>query len=221
MKIIFYLASLIALVSAEWTCQNCQEDSSDWTCKRCQKASTEWTTQSCQEASQLGAESTLSDDVIEYVWFCFKSFGEFNWGSNCRGELYLFLQYTVCPAFPNSENCKAFLPSFWRAIAREVKPVVWSHICDDITVTETGASRPSCNECKERVTTMMGYLRNSDIQDWWLETLQAGSFCRDNYSGLETVCSGYLDSLLKNLLESSTSINFWINGWCNNTFGCV
>ena len=132
------------------------------------------------------------------------------------------LTRTLCVNTTNDDNCAAFLPDFWKAIAGEVYPVAWSHICDDIadTCAEHGPPRPTCEACSLRVKWAMEYLRDPAVQDWWLETLQAGSFCSDNYSGLETVCSGYLDTLLKDML-TITAVNFWVDGWCENMFGCV
>ena len=66
---------------------------------------------------------------------------------------------------------------------------------------------------------MMEYLRDGGVQGWWLDTLKTGSFCSDNYGGLEDLCSGYLDMFLADML-SIASVNFWVDPWCQDVFGC-
>ena len=66
---------------------------------------------------------------------------------------------------------------------------------------------------------MMEYLRDGEVQDWWLESLKTGSFCSDNYSGLEDLCSGYLDMFLADMI-TLTANNRYVDNWCHNTFGC-
>ena len=40
----------------------------------------------------------------------------------------------ICVNTTNDANCKDFVPDFWKAIAKEMYPGAWSHLCDDIAV---------------------------------------------------------------------------------------
>ena len=53
--------------------------------------------------------------------------------NNLRYEIEL-LQQSLCVNTTNDDNCAAFIPDFWRAIAGEVYPVAWGHLCEDIAV---------------------------------------------------------------------------------------
>ena len=143
---------------------------------------------------------------------------------------------TLCVNTTDDASCAALLPDFWTAIATELYPVAWSHICDDIAVrfrnnssnnfsccqdtcAAHGPQRPTCEACSLRVKWTMEYLKDPAVQDWWMETLSSGSFCAGNYSGLEDLCGSYLDLLLRDML-TLTAVNFWVDGWCQNMFGC-
>ena len=94
-------------------------------------AAADWTCKSCQEAAVFGAETALSEDVLGCVFILsFKNDFQTN-----RAEIGL-LQRELCQNTTDDGSCAAFLPDFWRAIAGELYPVAWSHICDDIAVSK-------------------------------------------------------------------------------------
>ena len=101
-----------------------------------------------------------------------------------RAEIQL-LQRVLCSNTTDDSSCRAFLPDFWTAIAKELYPVAWSHICDDIadTCAEHGPPRPTCEACTLRVKWMVEYLKDGEVQAWWLDNLTQGSFCSSNYAG--------------------------------------
>ena len=66
----------------------------------------------------------------------------------------------------------------------------------------------------------MEYLKDPEVQNFWLETLKGGTFCGDNYAGLEDLCGSYLDALLADML-TITAVNFWVDMWCTDLFGCT
>ena len=100
LKNILYLGCLLAAVTADWTCQ------------------------SCQEATEVGIESSLSENVLAYVIFFVtptiltiisRAESDLLVGELCEGEGSGDDGYEA--------NCAAFLPDFWRAIAGELYPV--------------------------------------------------------------------------------------------------
>ena len=40
----------------------------------------------------------------------------------------------ICVNTTDDAACKDFVPDFWKAIAREMYPGAWGHLCDDIAV---------------------------------------------------------------------------------------
>jgi len=164
--------------------------------------SCDWTCQSCEEAIQVGIEISTSENVLE-----------------AEAEL---VAAGICVNTTDDAACKDFVPDFWKAIAREMYPGAWGHLCDDIadTCEEHGPPRPSCEACSLRVKWMVEYLKDPAIMNYWVETLRSGSFCTVNYFGLEDLCVQYLDLFCAEMI-TLTANNLYVDAWCIDQFGCV
>merc|ERR1711973_994473 len=115
-------------------------------------------------------------------------------------------------------NCEAFVPDFWKAIAMQLWPEAISHLCADIEDTCESGVALTCSECQLRLDWKLETLRDPIVERYWVSTLTEGSFCSDNYSGLEEICKGHLKDVFPKVLHVMTE-NAWVPAFCSD-FGC-
>ena len=122
-----------------------------------------------------------------------------------------------CPGSANAENCASFVPDFWKLIAKDLWPEAWSHLCDDMETCDNG-HQLSCDECKLRVDWSLEYMRDPVVEGYWVRKLETGTFCSDNYSGLEEVCKGHVKDVFPKVMYMMAE-NYWVPNFCED-FGC-
>ena len=123
-----------------------------------------------------------------------------------------------CPNSADAANCEAFVPDFWKAIAMQLWPEAISHLCADIEDTCESGVALTCSECQLRLDWKLETLRDPIVERYWVRTLTEGSFCSDNYSGLEEICKGHLKDVFPKVLYVMTE-NAWVPAFCSD-FGC-
>ena len=123
-----------------------------------------------------------------------------------------------CPNSADAANCEAFVPDFWKAIAMQLWPEAISHLCADIEDTCESGVALTCSECQLRLDWKLETLRDPVVEGYWVQTLTEGSFCSDNYSGLEDLCKGHLKDVFPKVLYVMTE-NAWVPAFCSD-FGC-
>ena len=132
-------------------------------------------------------------------------------------ENLILTQY--CPEKKTpQENCEAFVPDFWKAIALQLWPEAWSSLCVDIECV-AGDSDLTCDECQTRLELALEMIRDPSITEWWVNKLSESSFCADNYSGVEDVCQAHLKDVFPGVLMVMTQ-NDWVPSFCSD-FGCM
>ena len=157
-----------------------------------------WTCEDCDRAVQTLSEISTSEEAINVQ--------------------IMNLVNEMCPTTEVPDNCEAFLPDFWRALAMRIWPEAWSHLCGDLETCDDSGHKLTCEECQLRVDWALDTLRDPVVEAYWVQTLEKGSFCADNYSGIEDLCKSYVKQLLPKMLYLSSG-NYWVPNFCND-FGC-
>ena len=123
-----------------------------------------------------------------------------------------------CSQSPNADNCAAFVPDFWKAIAMQLWPEAWSHLCQDIAETcESGVvyNWPVANA---RIDWALSTLVDPAVEAYWVRKLAEYGFCSDNYSEVEEICMGHLKDVFPRLLHVMGQ-KAWVPAFCSD-FGC-
>ena len=123
-----------------------------------------------------------------------------------------------CPYSDDADNCEAFVPDFWKAIAMQLWPEHMSHLCEDKETCESGLQL-TCLDCQWRIKWSLQILREPMTEQYWVAKLRKGGFCSENYRGFEEICDGHLDDTFLNALHWMTD-NSWVNSFCYDNFGC-